>query len=308
VPTIYHYTDVNAFANIVEKAELWATDFRYLNDSRELSYAWRPFVKMLRELASDGGEYSECYNAQLGILHESDGIKLANLDSSVFLACFTERRDAISQWSRYGANGYGVALGFDAEAVARIRVPLHSLTPMLCNTQPEQMVSLHKVKYGKCERRLHVDRLVEMVRSCGKRNGVDIEYRIGNLISMLPALMESLSLIKDAGFKDEREHRLVLHEFQGYTDKWRAALSGQPQPYSDLAKASPLTVDVRFRAAGPALFKPYILLPFDRSALTEVVIGPSNKNHLAKPTVEKFLRRYGFANTEVSLSKRPYQT
>ncbi|MCV7277037.1 DUF2971 domain-containing protein [Mycolicibacter arupensis] len=308
MPAIYHYTDAQAFAKIIENAELWATDFRYLNDSREFRYAWKPFVKALRNLSPAGGDYSETYKAQITILQETNSIKLANLDSSVFVACFTERRDAISQWSRYGANGHGVALGFNAEAIAKVRAPLYSLTPMLCNVQPEQMASLHKVNYGKVARRVHVDRLIQMVKSCGKQDGVDTQYRIGNLISMFPALIESLSLTKDSGFKDEREHRLVLHEFQGYTDKWREILSRQPQPYSDLAKTSPLTVDVQFRAAGPSLFKPYILLPFDRSALMEVVIGPSNKNNLTKPTVEKFLRRYGFSNTEVSLSKRPYQT
>ena len=33
---VYHYTDTQAFAGIVENAALWATNFRYLNDSREL--------------------------------------------------------------------------------------------------------------------------------------------------------------------------------------------------------------------------------------------------------------------------------
>lgn len=50
---VYHYTDTQAFAGIVEKAALSATDFRYLNDSRELRYAWDPFVAKLRQLSSD---------------------------------------------------------------------------------------------------------------------------------------------------------------------------------------------------------------------------------------------------------------
>jgi hypothetical protein len=52
VAIVYHYTETQAFAGIVEKAALWATDFRYLNDSRELRYAWDEFVAKLRELSS----------------------------------------------------------------------------------------------------------------------------------------------------------------------------------------------------------------------------------------------------------------
>lgn len=33
---VYHYTDTQAFKGVVEKAALWGTDFRYLNDSLEL--------------------------------------------------------------------------------------------------------------------------------------------------------------------------------------------------------------------------------------------------------------------------------
>jgi len=65
---VYHYTDTQAFAGILEKAALWATDFRYLNDSRELRYAWNPFVAKLRRLSKEPGEYSEAYAAQVKAL------------------------------------------------------------------------------------------------------------------------------------------------------------------------------------------------------------------------------------------------
>jgi hypothetical protein len=33
VATVYHYKDTQAFKGVIENAALWATDFRYLNDS-----------------------------------------------------------------------------------------------------------------------------------------------------------------------------------------------------------------------------------------------------------------------------------
>jgi len=67
-PIVYHYTDTQAFAGVVQNAALWATDFRYLNDSQELIYAWNAFVAKLEQLSSTPSEYSEAYAAQLKAL------------------------------------------------------------------------------------------------------------------------------------------------------------------------------------------------------------------------------------------------
>ncbi|BBZ42979.1 hypothetical protein MPRM_02600 [Mycobacterium parmense] len=48
VTIVYHYTDTQAFKGVVEKAELWATDFRYLNDPASSSTrgprSWRSWT------------------------------------------------------------------------------------------------------------------------------------------------------------------------------------------------------------------------------------------------------------------------
>lgn len=89
--------------------------FGYLNDSHELIYAWNAFVSKLGRLSSEAGEYSEAYAAQLKALEFMNATDLMIFDDSMFVACFTELGDVLSQWSRYGANGHGIALGFDSE-------------------------------------------------------------------------------------------------------------------------------------------------------------------------------------------------
>ena len=88
------------FTGIIEKAALWATDFRYLNDSKELIYAWEAFVAKLVQLSSESSEYSEAYGAQLKALQLMNAVDLMDFDDAMFVACFTELRDALSQWSR----------------------------------------------------------------------------------------------------------------------------------------------------------------------------------------------------------------
>lgn len=65
---VHHYTDTQGFTGVIEKSAIWATDFRYLNDSKELIYAWEAFVDKLVELSPVSAEHSEGYAAQLRAL------------------------------------------------------------------------------------------------------------------------------------------------------------------------------------------------------------------------------------------------
>jgi Protein of unknown function (DUF2971) len=337
VAIVYHYTDAQAFAGILEKAALRATDFRYLNDSRELRYAWDPFVAKLRRLSSEPGEYSEAYAAQLKALELMESIDLMGFDDGMFVACFTELRDVVSQWSRYGANGHGIALGFDTETIRALHVPIfhHArggrLVPALAwvadsspadlpegespppPTRQEHMTSgaiLQPVRYGDVERDRLVDDLIGVVERSGDKNGVgSFDGKVANSVFRTHALVQWLPLVKDAAFEDEREHRITITEhLGGRTVMQRTALSTLGKPFSDYAPGTLDTVDVRFRPDGRTLFKPYVSLPFDHAALVEVVTGPGTKHELVEATVRRVLDRNGFRHTEIKASELPYQT
>lgn len=335
--TVYHYTDAQAFAGIVQNAALWATDFRYLNDSRELSYAWDPFVAKLKKLSSEPGQYSEAYAAQLKALELMNATDLMGFDDSMFVACFTELRDAVSQWSRYGANGHGIALGFDSERIQALDAPIfhHApggrLLPAMARVAdsappdlPEgqspppptrqqhmtEMAVLQRVRYGDAERDRLVGNLIEVVERSGDKNGVgSFDSKVANLIFRTHAHVHWLPLVKHAAFEDEREHRITITEhLGGRTLMQRTALGTLGRPFSDYAQGTLDTVDVRFRSGGPTMFKPYVTLPFDHAALVEVVTGPSIKNQLVESTVRRVLDRNGFRDTEIHASELPYQT
>jgi hypothetical protein len=337
VAIVYHYTDTQAFAGIVEKAALWATDFRYLNDSRELRYAWDPFVARLQQLSSEPGEYTEAYAAQLKALELMKSTDLMGFDDSMFVACFTELRDVVSQWSRYGANGHGIALGFDSERIQALKVPIfhHAqggrLDPVLAwaadpapadlpegespppPTRQEPLTwgaLLQQVRYGDVERDRLVGNLIDVVERSGDKNGVgSFNQKVANLIFRTHAHVHWLPLVKHGAFEDEQEHRITITEhLGGRTLMQRTALATLGKPFSNFAQGPLQTVEVRFRPGGPTLFKPYVALPFDHAALVEVVIGPANKHQLVEPTVRRMLDRNGFRDTEIEASELPYQT
>jgi hypothetical protein len=315
---VYHYTDVAAFTGVIENTAVWATDFRYLNDSKELVYAWDAFIAELKRLSSGSDDYAEAYAAQLKALELMNAVDLMDFDDAMFVACFTELGDALSQWSRYGANGHGFALGFDEELIRALAVPVFyhtgggSINPVIDQTTKAPFTwkaFLQKVRYGNVARDRLVDDLLSHVRSTADVTGSGtFDGIVGNCVFQTHALVHWLPLVKHDAFQDETEHRSTITEHLGGRSYMQCtALSSLPPPFPTYAQGPLQTLDVKFRAAAPTVFKPYITLPFDRVALKEVVIGPAVKHRLGESTVRRMLDRNGFRHTMIKLSTLPYQ-
>ena len=111
---LYHYTTVDGLKGIVENDELWATSAYYLNDSTEIMYgyqlidealeAWRKRVNP-PELSMAGGLV---YALQRQFGH--DYLK-RNIITPIYLTCFGEEDNLLSQWRAYGQSG-GCGIGF----------------------------------------------------------------------------------------------------------------------------------------------------------------------------------------------------
>lgn len=322
---VYHYTDAQGFKGVVEKAAVWATDFRYLNDSRELIYTWSAFVERLEQLAVQPSEYSEAYRAQLEALRLMNARDLMQFDDAVFVACFSELPDALSQWTRYGKHGHGLALGFDSEKIRTLNVPQYhhspngQLIPMtaILSGGPSSGQSvefkwgafLQKVAYGDAARDLVVDGLIDTVQRIGELNeGGAFDTNVANCISQTHALVHRLPLVKHSDFKDEQEHRITITEhFGGSSLSHRRALGSLGKPFSDFAQGALETVDVQFRSDELRMFKPYVQLPFEREALVNVITGPLVKHQLVEATVRRVLDRNGFRDTKIEASQSPLQ-
>ena len=324
---VYHYTDIQAFQGVVETTQLWATDFRYLNDSQELVYTWVPFVNKLEELAAELGEYSDAYKAQIEALRLMNAADLMTFDNAMLVACFTELPDAISQWSRYGANGSGIALGFDSERIGRLKVPQYhrhpdgKLTPVRATTSDgnggtkeivvEEDTILQKVAYGDAARDRLIDGLLDLVRQCSGKNDCarDFKSKVFSCIWQTHALIYQLPLVKHSAFEDEQEHRLTISEyFSGQSLSQRRALSSFGHPYTALPQETLEAIDTRFRSGGATMFKPYVRVPFEPQALVSVVTGPAVKHQLVESTIRRMLDLNGFRDTKIEASQLPFQS
>jgi hypothetical protein len=321
VGIVYHYTDTPAFKGVIQKAALWATDFRYLNDSGELVYTWAVFVKRLEQLLTYPGDHAQAYWAQLEALRLLNARDLMQFDDAMFVACFTELPDEVTQWTGYGDKGRGLALGFDSERIAVLQVPQYrhgrdgqvmAMTAIVGGGPDAGQelgfkwpARLQKVAYGDDARDRVVDGLIDTVQRISKTSDSS-ESNVANCVSQTYALVHRLPLVKTSAWEYEQEHRITITEhFGGRSFAHKHALDSLG--LSVYAQGALETVDVQFRPGEVTMFKPYVALPFEREALVEVVIGPVVKHQLVKATVRRMLDRNGFRHTAIRLSESSLQ-
>lgn len=112
--TLWHYTTFAGFQGILHSKTIWATEYRFLNDSEEFSHA-RTLAEKLVEAQPESTELlfpardtlrSAVQMAfQTGLLHEER--------FSLMVASFSEVGDQLSQWRGYAGSSTGVSLGLD---------------------------------------------------------------------------------------------------------------------------------------------------------------------------------------------------
>jgi hypothetical protein len=108
---LYHYTSLDALVSIVPGGKLWASDVHYLNDSSELHHAVQLFVRDVHTR-----QQSDPPSSDVALLWQLSSWLQGRLASGhlLFVACFTEAGDLLSQWRGYTPHARGVSLGFSS--------------------------------------------------------------------------------------------------------------------------------------------------------------------------------------------------
>ncbi len=177
--------------------------------------------------------------------------------------------------------------------------------------QPVTWLSLlHKVGYGDAARETTIKQAMSLIENVCKLPGTNNNHAVmvANLISQMSALLPQLPLVKDRAFEYESEWRLTIPEHFGYSPpQIRALTQLGGTSLAGLRERGFGTLNVEFRPGGSAIFKPYTSLPFDKSALVEVVLGPNLQLPSIESTVRRLLDRYGFRHTKICRSALSYR-
>lgn len=258
---LWHYTNTQGMLAIVADKVIWATDAEYLNDAQELRYARehvsREFRSARERIAAQAqrpatddpdANVALILSSALGAVEDFDPSSASH--THVFVACFCEEGDLLSQWRGYAA-GSGFALGFDAACLAGAKLKALPKAEL-----PVTMRGLRRVSYGDSELVQRVDQIMKGIIGRPTSHPGTLGDHIGR-DEILPMLAE----FKHPAFAEEREWRLVA------TDRYGA------------------TVPFRSGPLGPT---PYVAFDFG-DALVEVKVGPGPHQALRQKAIRRLV-------------------
>jgi hypothetical protein len=296
---LFHYTTAEGLKGIVEKNELWATSAYFLNDSAEVIYGCRTLKEALEEWMANNPRPADSMTLVVAReLHSTFGNQFLNMQvvEPIYLACFCEDDNLLSQWRTYGQSG-GYSLGF--------QVPADPFTGN--RVKPEPCTYTHrlvKVEYGRKEQIRRCREMLDAVlptfdkpETARALAAIGDHPHVGYSVisrAMVDMFMEEIVSFKNDAFAVEKEWRLVVRRRllikQGTDDGGRTP------------------VPVHFRASRGALI-PYVKLiptaPTEKLPIHCVRTGPTLDATASTLALPLFLETNGFSvrirRSEISL-------
>ena len=274
-PTLYHYTSVEALLSIVPSGSLWATDIHYLNDSSELRTAVEVLAGEVEVIRATPDQNDDLLSQLASWLR----MRLAN-ENLLFVVCFSENGNLLSQWRGYTPHGRGVSLGFTPQCL-------------------RACASTQEFEFGRCiyelqaQRRVAAKAVRAVVEVAGQRGPSEQAHPSQSyhpiFYELEPALLRVAALLKHGAFEAEGEWRLVSRVRSNYAVPTVSYRPGR----------TTLVPYVNFRAGPPSA---------DGLVLEHVVLGPTPNNNLAMGALSGFFASHRISPARgLHASQLPYR-
>lgn len=251
---LYHYTSIDAFLSIAQHKVLRATKLEYLNDAAE---GITGFSRIREAVDQDARAATGIERALLEKLSWWIDHRYLVVPGSVYVLCFSQARDQLSQWRGYTAHGRGISLG----------IPVDFLVPRMQQVGSEWR--FQNCRYSLASQMSFARAVVARVRTRAKEEQLNSTAH-ADLVSVInkeaQLIFQTAALMKNDAFSQEAEVRFI------------SSIIGESDPR------------VRFRA-GRTSIVPYIefRLADDQSQEiptdVEVGIGPGPTQELAHNAV-----------------------
>lgn len=290
---LFHYSDANAVLGIIQNKCLYASDYRFLNDSKEFIHAMDVAKTFIGEsLSTDSNDYTQLiYDIAFSMNPDS----AFPAQTKVFIACLTEESDSLGQWRAYGNNGRGYAVGLHTN-------DLHYGSDFLLNPNSRQPI-LGKVIYddkslGLLSKSMFYEmcKCVPIVIENLKNNGFDLDEPLYKMSCGIAAgvFLRGMSYIspfwKHNAFVEENEWRLVY-------------------VYDDLFENHSLP-DINFRVSmdTPVPFVKVPIVKGEDSSISKIIIGPNLDFQLSRLGLDFLVEHYFEKEIEVVESRLSYRS
>jgi hypothetical protein len=269
---LYHYTSGAGLIGILNSRCLWATNIRFLNDSREYALALDLTLKSIESrLQNANSRYDE------GLYRVLKGNIDDKTTAEVYVTSFSANADQLSQWRAYCPGTGGYAIGFSGKSL--IKTLNSHADRFLAQCIYEPLAQEKVIEDLICA--------VEVFAESARRDGLaqDRVYResyklIGRLLALLAPIL------KDRSFAEEQEWRLLClgTSFDETPPQFRMGQSTLV-PY----------------------FEHTITSQNGDSPICEVVIGPTPHPGLAQEAAQTLLSSRGLQSAKLRTSSIPYR-
>jgi hypothetical protein len=282
--SLYHYTDMQGLTGILTNEEIWFTDYRHVNDPKELLHGIALAKAILQRRVKEGGFVKFLYRWIDDLLTQ----KTFGRGLEFFIACFSRERDELGQWRAYADDGRGVAIGFSPKMFEANEAK---------NTDPSKNLFVGPVFYKDSQTRArHTKGLDEAASTLDaaliyahrhlrdKAIGMEFLSRLARAVVATPLLWNALTC-KHSGYANESEVRLII---LGEKKKFKGKISK------------------RIRKGKVVPYIPRRLPLRERGNITGIVIGPAAPKS-AERDIRKLLKSLGL-DVPIRRSKIPYRS
>jgi len=280
---LYHYTTQQGLLGILEKGCIWATHYRYLNDTSEGHIVSKLLFEELAKRSDDEG-----------VISQGETILSEVTSQDVYVTSFSAHGNLLSQWRAYSGESGGYSIGFSPNYLEAIGKHFINNLPRPRYTPDNPLIPCQYFN-GDVERQLK-DKIPKVVDSYiaeaeGTKRTPPPTGQVGRHTPAGIALRHfwdfsrDCAITKDYAFHEEREWRLVVHLRQ-------------------FAK------DVFFRQ-GRSMLIPYLKIPLtcpeQRVEIKRVFVGPCPNPAEARKSVKMLLEKHGIWNVDIKDSLIPYR-
>ena len=306
---LFHYTTQAGLEGILSSDKIWATHYRFLNDSMERRLGLEMYQEAIFQIALERFKSEESAKT-LAEYFQRTYTDVLDAYIVSFCASYTKNDyqkkrqiedwrggDRLSQWRGYAPAVQGYCLAFDFKLVRQIRQ-----LPENHNCCYDEFCTYSEDSRGQGENetlgmvRAHAKELfesqsdlfaVEALKSPESLRKALSRDQTGNnkIMRFVLDMLLLCGIFKHIGFQEENEYRLI---------KW-------------LFKHKPNTEKVCFRSQNI----PYVEFPLhlttENSPLRAIFVGPSANKDQAVDGLQLRLKQMGLFHVEVLPSKIPYR-
>lgn len=265
---VYHYCSMESFTKIVEGKSLKFSDIKKSNDNREIELLWQCY-----------SEYIEKNSNNANAKRSSEFFKNKQMDATDFLVCcFSNNKDSLHLWNCYADKG--VAIGFNKEKLVAWSKTIAFFNNGIyrCKNNNNDFALCGDITYYE---KNNIESFVE--EQC---KGMD------SVVDKFKDIFYNAPFCKMDFWKEEKEWRIVLPIVYSEETYFPKVPDYIEKPNIIKIKAAP---DLQFG------FKSYCLVPFETSAIEEIVLAPNCKAN--KSDITKILKANGFYLTEDQILK-----